>query len=161
MCIGKKGPWLRSKEEFDDFNLRFEYQVSPGGNSGVFVRVPEDGKHHRDNDRQPPAGFEVQILDDLAPKHAKLKDYQFCGSVYGICGASPRVSKPPGNWNTLEINCKGQHITTRHNGVEIVNVTPEKYPLIKLRQLKGFLGLQNYSTVVKFRHLRIGPAIGK
>src|SRR5262245_7682384 len=76
-CTGAPGPWLRSKEEFGDFNLRLEYQVSAKGNSGVYVRVPADGNHHRENDQSPPAGFEVQILDDAAAEYRDLKDYQY------------------------------------------------------------------------------------
>ncbi|HEY2253574.1 MAG TPA: DUF1080 domain-containing protein, partial [Planctomycetaceae bacterium] len=158
-CTGAPGPWLRSQDEFADFNLRFDYQVSPEGNSGVYVRVPADGNHHRENDQAPPAGFEVQVLDDAAPKHKDLKDYQYCGSVYDIAGATRRVSKPAGEWNTLEINARGQHITVTHNGVIVVDLTEEKFPLIKLRQTKGFLGLQNHSTLVTFRNLRIGPPL--
>lgn len=157
-CSGEKGPWLRSAKEFGDFNLRFEYQVSPGGNSGIFVRVPADGNHHRNDDTLPPAGFEVQVLDDSAPKYAKLKPYQYCGGVYDILGPNKHVGNKPGEWNTMEINCRGQEITTIHNGIEIVRVIPEKYPLIKLRKLSGYLGLQNHSTVVKFRNIRIGSA---
>src|SRR3954465_6442898 len=26
VCTGEKGPWLRSVEQFDDFNLRLEYK---------------------------------------------------------------------------------------------------------------------------------------
>lgn len=157
--LKKKGPWLRSLKEFGDFNLRLEYRVDEGANSGIYVRVPENGNHHRDNEKQPPAGFEVQILDDAAKKYAQLKPYQYCGSVYDIEGANPKVSKPAGHWNTLEINCHGQNITTVHNGQVIVRVTPEKNPLIKLRKTEGFLGLQNHGGGVNFRNLRIGPAI--
>jgi hypothetical protein len=153
-----KGTWLRSLKEHGDFNLRLEYQLEAGANSGVYVRVPENGNHHRDNDQAPPAGFEVQILDDSAKKHANLKPYQFCGSVYDIAGAEPRVSKPAGQWNTLEINCHGQDITTIHNGQVIVRVTPDSHPLINLRSTKGYLGLQNHGGGVKFRNLRIGPS---
>lgn len=158
ICTGESGPWLRSAEQYSDFNFRFEYQVGEGGNSGIYVRVPENGNHHRDNDEQPPAGFEVQLLDDSAPKHANLKDYQYGGSVYDIAGATQRVGKKPGEWNTMEINCRGHNVTVAHNGIVVVQVTPEEFPLIKLRQQKGFLGLQNHRTVVKFRNLRIGPA---
>ena len=154
-----KGPWLRSLKEYGDFNLRLEYQVDEGANSGVYVRVPENGNHHRKNENEPPAGFEVQILDDYAKKHAKLKPYQFSGSVYDIAGADPKVSKQPGEWNTLEINCQGQNITTIHNGQVITQVTPETHPLINLRSTKGYLGLQNHGGGVKFKNLRIGPAI--
>ena len=121
------------------------------------MRVPENGLHHRSDDTLPPAGFEVQLLDDYASRHSKLKPYQFCGSIYDICGASGKVGRPAGQWNSLEINCEGQHISTIHNGVTITDVTPESHPLIALRQTEGFLGLQNHKTVVKFRHLRIGP----
>lgn len=159
-CTGEKGPWLRSKETFGDFNFRFEYQLSPGGNSGIYVRVPPDGNHHRKNEQEPVAGFEVQVLDDNDPKYQALADYQYCGSVYDIAGASPRVSRPAGQWNTLEIDCRGQNITTAHNGEIIVRVTPETHPLILLREQSGFLGLQNHQSVVKFRNLRVGPPIG-
>src|SRR5262245_23895066 len=54
VCTGEKGPWLRSKEEFGDFNLRLEYKLKTGGNSGVYIRVPQDGTHHGDG-----AGIEV------------------------------------------------------------------------------------------------------
>jgi len=159
VCLKKKGPWLRSKQTYGDFNLRLEYLVNNNGNSGVYVRVPKDGNHHRDDETKPPAGFEVQILDDGYGKKRKLKPYQYCGSVYDIAGASKHVGRKPGEWNSLEINCRGQHVTTIHNGVMIVDVTPEKYPKISLRQLKGYLGLQNHGGGVKFRHLRVGPAI--
>jgi hypothetical protein len=160
VCTGEKGgPWLRTAKEYGDFNLRFDYQVSPGGNSGVYVRVPKDGNHHRDDKSKPEAGFEIQVLDDQAKKYAKLKPYQFCGSLYDICGASSHVGRKAGEWNTLEINCKGQHVTTTHNGVTIVVVSPESHPLISLRKTSGFLGLQNHSTIVKFRNVRIGSAM--
>ncbi len=155
VCNGKKGPWLKSLDEFGDFDFRFEYQVSPGGNSGVYVRVPADGNHHRENDQLPPAGFEVQVLDDSAPQYGMLKDYQYCGSVYDICGASRRVCRPAGRWNSMEIRCQGQTVTVTHNGVVVSEVTEEKHPLIALRKTSGFLGLQNHDTQVKFRNIRV------
>ena len=154
-CVKPKGPWLRSKLEYGDFNLRLQYRVQLGGNSGVYVRVPHDGNHHRDKDSQPPAGFEVQILDDTAKRYRNLKDYQFSASVYDIAGASPRVCRPHGEWNTLEIDCQGSTVRTIHNGVEVVHVTPETHPAIQLRQTRGYLGLQNHGVGVSFRDLRI------
>jgi hypothetical protein len=124
----------------------------------VYVRVPKDGNHHRANDAAPEAGFEVQVLDDAAPQYKSLKDYQYTGSVYDIAPATQHVCKPAGEWNTMEINARGQHITVTHNGVVVVDATAEKFPLLNLRKTSGFLGLQNHSTLVKFRNLRIGAA---
>ena len=159
ICTGQKGPWLRTCREYDNFSMRFDYLVNVGGNSGVYVRVPSDGNHHRENDTKPPAGFEVQVLDDAAKEHAKLKDFQYSASIYDIAGANPRNTRPPGEWNTLEIVCDGDRVITRHNGVTVTDITGESHPLIKLRQRTGYLGLQNHSTEVKFRNLRIGPPV--
>ncbi len=159
VCSGQKGPWLRSAEEFGDFDLRLEYRLSTGGNSGIYVRVPKDGNHHRENATLPIAGFEVQVLDDAAPQHLKLKDYQYSGSIYDIAGANPRVSRPPGEWNTLEINCRGDRVTTWHNGYQVTDISSSQSPLLALRSIKGYLGLQNHNTIVKFRDIRVGPAI--
>jgi Domain of Unknown Function (DUF1080) len=156
VCKGKGHTWLRTERQYDDFHLSLEYQLSPGANSGVYVRVGADGNHHRDNSNAPPAGFEVQILDDRAPRYAGLKDYQFSASLYDIAGPSRHVSKPSGEWNSLEIDCAGTHVRIRHNGVLVVDAKPDRYPLLKLRNVKGFLGLQSHNGVVRFRKLRIG-----
>lgn len=156
-CLGGKGTWLRSPEKYSDFNLRFDYLVPEGGNSGIYVRVPKDGNHHRDNDTLPPAGFEVQVLDDAAAKHRDLKDYQYSGGVYDIAGVTRKVSKPAGEWNSMEINCRGQHVTVYHNGVLIVDAPVEKFPALSLRMTEGHLGLQNHGSAVKYRNIRVGP----
>lgn len=158
ICTGAKGPWLRTDKEYGDFNLRCDYLIHEGGNSGWYVRVPKDGNHHRENETLPEAGFEVQILDDAAKQHANLKDYQYGGSLYDIAGANPRTTRT-GQWNSLEIDCKGQKILIVHNGKEVVSVNETTHPLIKLRKTSGYLGLQNHSTVVRFHDLRIGPSL--
>ncbi len=154
--VPTKGPWLRSMEQFADFNIRLEYQVEPGANSGVFIRVPKDGNHHRKTTLEDEAGIEVQILDDSARKYAnRLKDYQYCGSFYDIAGATQRVSRPPGMWNTLEIICDGNSLTSIHNGIRIVETDATQSPLLLLRKQSGFLGLQNHGGGVTFRNIRI------
>jgi hypothetical protein len=155
VCRGKHHSWLRSSRQYGDFRLELDYQVSEGANSGVYVHVPADGNHHRDSSSLPPAGFEIQILDDHASRYAGLKDYQFSASLYDIAGASPRVSKPAGAWNTLEIRCAQGRVIVIHNGVQVVDARPDRYPLLSLRNRHGYLGLQSHNGVVKFRNIRI------
>jgi hypothetical protein len=155
LCQGKHHSWLRSSRQYGDFRLALEYQVAEGANSGVYVHVPADGKHHRDRSSLPPAGFEIQILDDHASRYAGLKDYQYSASLYDIAGASPRVSKPAGEWNKLEIECVGLHVSVIHNGVRVVDARPERFPLLALRNKQGYLGLQSHNGVVRFRNLQI------
>ena len=154
ICTGNKGPWLRSKEEFADFNLRLQYRVSAGGNSGVYIRVPQDGNHHGKG-----AGIEIQILDDPAEQYKDLKAYQYSGSLYAIAPAAPRVGRTAGQWNNLEIDCSAHRYLVIHNGVIVINANAEQHPELTERNLSGFLGLQNHSTEVAFRNLRLGPSM--
>jgi Domain of Unknown Function (DUF1080) len=154
VCTGEKGPWLRSNEQFDDFNLRLEYKLKAGGNSGVYIRVPENGDHHGDG-----AGIEVQILDDGAERYRTLKPYQYTGSLYAIAPATSHVAKEPGEWNSLEINCRGTKYHVIHNGTQIIAADERTHPELKGRLTKGHLGLQNHSEEVWFRNIRIGPAL--
>lgn len=153
VCTGEKGPWLRSKEQHGDFNLRLEYKLKAGGNSGVYIRVPENGNHHGDG-----AGVEIQVLDDKAERYKSLKPYQYTGSVYAVVPAGQHVGREAGQWNSLEINCRGSAYHIIHNGVTIVAADEATWPGLKGRLVNGFLGLQNHSEEVWFRNLRIGPA---
>jgi hypothetical protein len=153
VCTGEKGPWLRSQETFGDFNLRLKYKLKPAGNSGVYIRVPPSGNHHG-----AAAGIEVQLLDDAAPRYKDLKPYQYTGSLYAIVAAEPRVGREPGQWNTLEINCRDRAYRVTHNGIVVLDADDERCPELKQRLVEGHLGLQNHSEEVWFHQLRIGPA---
>ena len=154
LCTGEKGPWLRSKEQHGDYNLRLEYKLKAGGNSGVYIRVPESGNHHGNG-----AGIEVQVLDDADGRYRTIKPYQYTGSLYAIAPATKHVGLAPGEWNKLEINCKVTKYHVIHNGVTIVAADETTFPELKGRLTKGFLGLQNHSEEVWFRNLRIGPPL--
>jgi len=150
VCTGKPGPWLRSSEEFGDFELRLEYLLKEGSNSGVYVRVPKNGNHHGDG-----AGIEVQILDDNAKRYHDLKPYQYTGSLYAIVAAEPRVGKLAGEWNTMTIRCEGTKYEVHHNGQQVIKSDETAAPELARRLTKGFLGLQNHNEEVRFRNIHI------
>lgn len=151
VCTGEKGTWLRSKEQYDDFNLRFEYRLKAGGNSGIYVRVPADGAHREEG------GAEIQILDDNDGRYRNISPGQYGGSVYKVAPATQHVGRPIGEWNTMEIDCQGTNYRVKHNGTLIVDANETQFPELKQRFLKGYLGLQNHSEEVWFRNLRVGP----
>ena len=151
VCTGEKGTWLRSRQQYGDFNFRFEYKLKPGGNSGIYVRVPADGAHREGG------GVEVQLLDDAAERYRDIKPGQFGGSVYLVAPATQHVARPAGEWNTMEIDCVGTSYRITHNGVVIVDANGREFPELAQRFTTGYLGLQNHSEEVWFRNLRIGP----
>lgn len=150
---GEGGGWISTTSEFENFKLELDFRVPPDGNSGVFLRAPHEGD---------PAytGMEVQVLDDYAAMYAKLKAWQYCGSVYGVQAPSERASKPANEWQHYEIVCNGPSVQVTLNGRKIVEANliehmdkEKSHPGLKRR--KGFIGLQNHSTRVEYRNIML------
>lgn len=155
ICKKEGGGKLFSVKEYADFILRFEFKLEPGGNNGIAIRSPMEGRPSRE-------GMEIQVLDDTAARYAKLKPYQFHGSVYGMVPAKRGHQKPIGQWNCQEIVCKGSLVKVTLNGTVIVDTDLSKIdkPMDgfdhpgRLRT-KGFVGFIGHGTRVEFRNVRI------
>ena len=155
VCKKQGGGRLFTTKEYADFILRFEFKLEPGGNNGIAIRSPLEGRPSR-------AGMEIQVLDDTAPRYKKLKPYQFHGSVYGMVPAKRGHQKPVGQWNSEEILCDGSHVKVTLNGTVIVDADLNKIdkPMDgyehpgRLRK-QGFVGFIGHGTRVEFRNIRI------
>jgi len=145
---GKGGNWLRYRRQFSDFILRLEWKVSPGGNSGVFIRCPAAGDPWA-------TGHEVQISNEQPPR-----DEAHCtGSLYGTVAVNPRPDESPDVWHTYEIRAVGKRITVLCDGVQCVDANLDEVEALKNKPLKGYLGLQDSHTgeggVIEYRNLRL------
>lgn len=149
------GGWLLTEKEFGDFELRVEYKMSKGANSGVALRTPRDGD---------PAyvGMEIQLIDDEGWP-GKLADYQHTGSVYDVVPAAKTNNKPVGEWNAMRIVCKGPKVSIEVNGAKVVDANLDDHKEKKAKshpgitREKGHLGFQSYNTRVEFRNVFIKP----
>ena len=149
------GGWLLTEQEFGDFELRVEYKLSKGANSGVALRAPREGD---------PAyvGMEIQLIDDEGWP-GKLADYQHTGSIYDVVPASKLNNKPIGEWNAMRIVCTGSKVMIEVNGQTVVDANLEdskekkgaKHP--GLSRGKGHVGFQSYNTRVEFKNVFIKP----
>ncbi|MEO1448457.1 MAG: family 16 glycoside hydrolase [Bacteroidota bacterium] len=153
-------------DQYEAFELRMEWKIAPGGNSGVFFHVEEGEKD------QPiyVTGPEMQILDDLAHPDRKYHSHR-SGSNYDLHPAAFEALRPVGSWNEVRLivrpNGQVEHWL---NGYRIVSYTlgdadwqrrvkaskfasmPE-YGRIK----KGHIGLQDHGDKVSFRNVKILP----
>jgi hypothetical protein len=153
-----KGGNLFTDGEYGDFVARVEYKLPPGGNNGLAIRYPGKGQPSSD------AMCEIQVLDDNAPKHAKLDPRQYNGSVYGMIPAHRGYDRPIGEWNFLEVTVTGPKIRVELNGTRIVDgdvstVTDfmggKKHP--GKDRLTGHFGFAGHNDPVAFRNVRIKP----
>ena len=156
VCRKGGGGWLGTDRNFADFELRLEYRLRPGGNSGVYLRAPEQGHISR-------VGMEIQIIDDFHPNYHHLDFYQYTGSIYHVVAPTRRTSKPAGQWNSLTIRARGRQVTVTLNGSKIVDADLERCRLDPevakehpgLTRSTGRIGLQSHTDRVEFRNIRI------
>jgi len=142
--------WLGTKKTYGDLEIELEWKLPADGNSGVFLRVPDGSSTDSPSKR----GAEIQILDDESPKHkGKLKDWQYCGSIYTAAAAKPGLVKQ-GEWNHYRIRCQGTTIAVFVNGQLSCQTDTDAGPLAG-RPLWGAIGLQNHGSACQFRNLRI------
>ena len=156
VCRGGGGGWLGTAREYANFELRLEYRLKPAGNSGVYIRAPEQGHISR-------AGMEIQILDDNHPKYAKLDFYQYTGSIYHVVPPTRRAGKPAGQWNAMTVRADGRRVLVIVNGKKVVDAdldrcrrdqaVAKEHP--GLARTTGRIGLQSHTDRVEFRRIRV------
>ncbi len=136
---------LRTVKQYDDFVVRLQWKLKPGGNSGLKLR----------NDT------EIQILDDYAKKYAKIKDCQHAGSVYCQIPAKPCVTKKAGEWNRMQVLMRGKEVKVWMNGVKVVDGSFDDTEALKKRPLRGYMLLQYHGGGLWFRDIEIKPLPSK
>lgn len=160
---GGSGGNLFTEEEYGNFILRFEFQLTPGANNGLGIHAPLEGDAAY-------AGKEIQILDNTAAKYADLQPYQYHGSVYGILPARRGFLKPVGEWNEEEVIVQGSKIKVVLNGTVIVdgdvlkasrNGTMDGKEHPGLQRTRGHIGFLGHGDVVRFRNIRIRELNGR
>ncbi|MGD9127203.1 MAG: DUF1080 domain-containing protein [Planctomycetia bacterium] len=153
---GCRGAILTEKS-YGDFVLRFDFRLHPGTNNGLIIRCPKDK-------RPPKDGMEIQIIDNSAKRYAKLKDYQFHGSLYFVAPAKRGFLKKVGEWNTQEVSCIDNKLKITLNDHVILDIDmdefdPEhtlgKHPVPALKYDKGHIGFLCHHDPIEIRNLRI------
>lgn len=157
-CKEKKGGTIYVNEDLKDFQARLEYNVPPGGNNGLAIRYPGEGNTAY-------VGMtELQVLDNDAPKYAKLDVRQFHGSAYGMVAAQRGYTRPAGEWNFEEVTVKGPTITVELNGTVILNADLSKVDMSTVMansphpgkdRTNGFFGFAGHSDPVSFREISL------
>jgi hypothetical protein len=162
--LAKDGGDIVTEEEYEDFEMVFDWKISPCGNSGVMFLVKEDEKYTWPWQTGP----EMQILDNTCHPDAKIIKHR-AGDLYDIQSSSPETVKPAGEWNTSGIKLQDGHLTFHLNGVKVLetDLWTEDWPGI-LSQTKwkdhedftkfkkGRIALQDHRDArVEFRNMKI------
>ena len=157
------GDDLMTVGQFDNFELRLEWKISPKGNSGIMYRVSEGDKASCFS------GPEYQILDDLAHDDGKTNNTS-AASLYALYARTGGELLPVGKWNKTRILVAGNHLQHWLNGKKVVECeidSPdwnERLAKSKFadwpkfgRNRTGHIVLQDHNDPVWYRNIQIRP----
>ena len=161
---GDHGNDLITIDQYENFEFEIEWNVSDGGNSGIFYNVIEEGY-----DMIYATGPEYQLLDDDNEIYNDLPQLQKTAANYAIEVAdSTKKVNPAGQWNKSKIIKRDAHIEHWLNGKlvleydlwtdewkeQVQNSKWNKYPGYGQAK-KGHIGIQDHGGVTRFRNIKI------
>ncbi|MGB0767961.1 MAG: 3-keto-disaccharide hydrolase [Phycisphaeraceae bacterium] len=146
-----------TRKRYSDFDLRLEWKLSKGANSGILYRVAQRGHHPHDT------GPEYQIIDD--PRIHKYST----GSLYDMIAPNDKATiNPAGEWNNSRLVIQDnlvKHYLNDELVVEYVWGSDEikaKLSKSKFRNWKGYMqedagyiGFQSHGNDLWLRDIRI------
>jgi hypothetical protein len=102
-------------ETFNDFDLRFEWIVAPGANSGIKYLVTES--------RDGPIAHEYQIIDDAKHPDALIGPHRATAALYDVIAApATKILKPASQRNEGRILVQGNHVEHWLNGAKVTSL---------------------------------------
>lgn len=149
-------------DQYDDFDLVFDWKIAPTDNSGVIYRATEEF------DQAYLSGPEYQVIDDKGYPDP-LTATQTSASNYDMHAApDDKPINPPGQWNTGRIVAKGNHIEHWLNGTKVVEYEINSPEWKELKEgskwkdaagygasPKGHIDLQDHGGEVWYRNIKI------
>ncbi len=134
---------LRTKDEFEDFNLKLEVNIPEHNNSGVYLR----------------GMYEIQVFDS----YGQPLDSHNMGALYSRITPSTNAEKPAGEWQTLDITLCNRHVTVILNGTKIIDNQPAYGPtggaIIADVFKPGPIYLQGDHGKVSYRNIVLTPIV--
>ena len=114
-----EGGDIVTDEEFDNFDLKLEWKISPNGNSGIMVYVKEDAVKYREPYY---TGPEMQVLDNTGHPDAQIYKHK-AGDLYDLIPSTKEAQKPVGEWNLVEIISNNGKLDFYLNGEHTISTT--------------------------------------
>lgn len=154
---------LLTNEEFENYDLKLEWKISPKGNSGIIFNVKEDTAYKNTYETGP----EMQVLDNDGHADGKIIKHR-AGDLYDLISCTKETVKPVGEWNEVEIIVNNGKLDFFLNGTNVVSTTMwddnwkkmvagskfKKMPAFGTIK-KGRIALQEHGHLVSFRNIRI------
>lgn len=160
----KGGGDIVTDEQFENFDLKIEWKISKGGNSGIMFCVHEDTTKYK---APYETGPEMQVLDNEGHADGRIHKHR-AGDLYDLIACSKETVKPVGEWNQVEIKLLNGKLDFLLNDVSVVSTTmwndnwDKMVANSKFKTMPGFakfkkggIDLQDHDFTVWYRNIMI------
>ena len=142
---GNTGGDLYTEQQWTDFEVEAEFQMSSPGNSGLWFRVSPS---------QP--GYQVDWIDEAAWPNVYSGSLYCMGKGFLVKNADPATIRKS-EWNRVRLVVQGDSITVVMNGTAVVKTNDATFPKagsvgIQTHQGAGVKGME-----VRVRNIRLRP----
>ena len=164
-CVkGGKGGDIITTDQFDDFELSWEWAMPPKSNNGVKYLITET--------RPSAIGHEYQMIDDTLAHDAASSTASF---YLVVAPNEKKKVKPFGEWNHSRVLVQGNHVEHWLNGEQVLTyelgspAVLEQVAKTKFKgvpgfgtKLRGHILLTYHSDECSFRNVKLRePKAGK
>lgn len=147
LVLAEGGGDIITKEMYSDFDLRFEFNLTPEANSGIkyFVNKIEN----KENGAISRNGPEYQIIDDRNNPDVKdqMHETEKTASVYLLYAPENKKLLAPGEWNTGRIISKDGQVEHWLNGVKVLSYKRGSQDFRERRAATKFKNYETYGEV--------------
>ena len=136
--------WLRSSQQYENFDFRAEFFVQGWTDGGVYLHSPEHGRNTW-------CGMQVKIFhaQDPEPRSNSM------GAIFPLIAPRKVTVRSRGEWNSLRILCDWPQLRVWVNEELVQDLDVEKHPELRYRLRRGYLGLSTLGYPIRFRNLRL------
>ena len=136
--------WLRSPEQYENFDWSGEVFLKGWANGGLYFAAPHHG---------PPTecGFKINIFhkQDDPPLAESV------GAVFPVVAPKAVTVKGKGEWNQFRIRLDWPRLDVWWNGTPVQQLNLEEHKELKYRLRRGFLGIESLSYPLRYRNFRL------
>lgn len=147
---GSEG-WLRSDRQYGDFSLHAEFRfLADDTDSGIYVRALAQTPFLRG---WPNQSYQVQVRNPLGqsrfpPVGGLFRHGMPDGELQYDPALASKLSKPTGEWQSLDLDVTGDRLTVRLNGADLMRAGSIANP-------RGYVGIQAEVGAIEFRSMEI------